>query len=140
VVGVLRNAGRAAKAARYDDTLPPGVAELRAEGFVPVEEITGWDGLAMVWPEQHRRAVPETREHMEASTCWLVRPPSSGLEAIDYLAAIHRAEERDPPADQRVDFDDYELRLRQAAQEVFDLPPEVVKHLAHGDPEADGAD
>lgn len=136
LVGVLRRAGQG-PAVRYEETLPPGVTELRAHRFVPVEEITGWDGVAMVWPEEHRRGVPETREHMEGDTCWLVRPPSTSLDAVDYLSAIHAVEQREAAADQRTALDEYEARLSRAAQQVFGMAPEDVKMLADTDPGTD---
>src|SRR4051812_14873071 len=57
----------------------PGVDDLRAEGFTPIEELTGFTEVALVWPEAHRRAVTETREWwldepLEGKV-WLVRSP-----------------------------------------------------------------
>src|SRR5437588_3724947 len=39
-----------------------GVADLRAQGFEPIEEHTGAIEVAQLWPEDHRRWVSETRE------------------------------------------------------------------------------
>src|SRR5579885_2684372 len=60
----------------------PGVAEARAAGFTPIEELTGFAEVALVWPEEHRRAVAETREwwldEPLEGKLWLVRPPWPG--------------------------------------------------------------
>jgi hypothetical protein len=57
----------------------PGVDELRAEGFTPIEELTGFAEVALVWREDHRRSVPERREwwleEPLGGRLWLVRPP-----------------------------------------------------------------
>ena len=59
----------------------PGVAELRKLGFEPVEEYTGALLVAEMWPDEHRRFVPETRElwleqEPELSgRLWLLRSP-----------------------------------------------------------------
>ena len=60
----------------------PGVDAVRAEGFTPIEELTGFGEVALVWPEEHRRNVPETREwwldEPLEGKLWLVRPPWPG--------------------------------------------------------------
>lgn len=50
----------------------PGVAELRKLGFEPVEEYTGALLVAEMWPDDHRRFVPETRQR------WLGEEPELG--------------------------------------------------------------
>lgn len=63
-------------------SIVPGVDAVRAEGFTPIEELTGFVEVALVWPEAHRRTVPETREwwldEPLDGKVWLVRPPWRG--------------------------------------------------------------
>ena len=62
----------------------PGVAELRTLGFEPVEEYTGALLVAEMWPDEHRRFVPETRESWLENEpdlggrLWLLRSPWAG--------------------------------------------------------------
>ncbi|MBV9099294.1 MAG: hypothetical protein JO079_14675 [Frankiaceae bacterium] len=82
----------------------PGVAEARAEGFTPIEELTGFAEVAMVWPEEHRHAVPETREwwldEPLDGKLWLVRPPWPGWSLDDVFTFLWSVvdEHRDPQA------------------------------------------
>jgi hypothetical protein len=39
----------------------PGVSELMAAGFTPLEQVTGFVRIGEAWPEAHRREVAETR-------------------------------------------------------------------------------
>jgi hypothetical protein len=82
----LRNAVTALRRADLgsvpmSDWLPLGASEHIAEGFVPIEELTGAEYVAREWPEAHRRAVPETRpgwadvDDDGDGMCWLVRSP-----------------------------------------------------------------
>ena len=58
---------------------PPGVAQLVAEGFTPLEDLTGNLEIAAAWPTLHRRSVPETRDGWDDvwddGRCSLVRSP-----------------------------------------------------------------
>jgi hypothetical protein len=71
---------------------PPGVAELVAEGFTPLEDVTGDLDIAGVWPEQHRRSVAETRAGWEdighGGRCWLVRSPWSAVPLSDVIRLL----------------------------------------------------
>lgn len=70
----------------------PGVEELRAEGFTPIEELTGFAQLALVWPEEHRRAVAETREWWLEEPLdgqlWLVRSPWPGWTLDEVFSVL----------------------------------------------------
>src|SRR4051794_10615870 len=70
----------------------PGVDERRAEGFTPIEELTGFVEVAMVWPEDDRRSVPETREWWLEEPLdgqvWLVRPPWAGWTMDEVLVFL----------------------------------------------------
>jgi len=70
----------------------PGVTELIDEGFEPIEHLTGAMWVVTVWPEEHRRSVPETRPGHEElqlqGLLWLVRSPWPGLSAADALSVV----------------------------------------------------
>ncbi len=72
----------------------PGVAELRRLGFEPVEEYTGALLVAEMWPDDHRRFVPETRERwLEqepelGGRLWLLRSPWVGWTLHETFAAM----------------------------------------------------
>ena len=70
----------------------PGVDALRAEGFTPIEELTGFVTVALVWPEQHRRSVPETRDWWLAEPLdgkvWLIRSPWPEWTLDDTFACL----------------------------------------------------
>ncbi|HZC51416.1 MAG TPA: hypothetical protein VE441_02820 [Mycobacterium sp.] len=78
---------------------PPGVARLVAEGFTPLEDLTGDLWIAAHWPQLHRRSVPETRDGWDDlwddGRCWLVRSPWPSVpvsEAIRLLwIYVHEA-------------------------------------------------
>ena len=78
----------------------PGVAELRQLGFEPVEEYTGALLVAEMWPDEHRRFVPETRrlrlkdEPQLGGRLWLLRSPWPGWTLRETFAAMWRWLER----------------------------------------------
>ena len=78
----------------------PGVAALRKLGFEPVEEYTGALLVAEMWPDEHRRSVPETREAwLEdepelGGRLWLLRSPWVGWTLRETFNAIWRWLER----------------------------------------------
>jgi hypothetical protein len=95
---------------------PPGVAELVAEGFVLLEDLPLQRDLDVVWPPQHRRAVPETRaaraDHWPDGLCRLVRSPWPGIDArgvADLLVAW--VQQRDPRWDAWQTPEDDQRRL-----------------------------
>lgn len=71
---------------------PPGVAELVARGFTPLEDLTGDFEIASEWPEPHRRWVPETRSGWEEvwddGRCWLVRSPWPAMSVVEVVALL----------------------------------------------------
>lgn len=82
----------AALASPGPDTVA-GVADLRAQGFEPIEEHTGSVDVAELWPRQHRRWVEETRAwrlaHAECGgKLWLVRSPWPALGLQDALNVV----------------------------------------------------
>jgi hypothetical protein len=93
-----------------------GVDDLRREGFTPVEELTGFVEVAMVWPDGHRRSVPETREWWLGepldAQLWLVRPPWPGWTLDEVLLLLWSVVD---------DHRDHDRRLR-AASDVLRLP------------------
>jgi hypothetical protein len=94
---------------RLDDLLPPGAAELRAAGFMPVEMLTGEFEIAGVWPWQHRRSLPETREDWVEDAVdgrfWLVRSPWPSVDVRDVVRLlwpwVEAREGRNPYRDQQ---------------------------------------
>jgi hypothetical protein len=70
----------------------PGAAELIAAGFEPIESLTGAVWVATVWPEEHRRTIPETRpgwldEHSDGLV-WFVRSPWPDIAPSDVLSIL----------------------------------------------------
>jgi hypothetical protein len=69
----------------------PGVTRLQGEGFEPVEKYTGAVWVAGLWPEEHRRSVPETRawmlEDQSDARVWLVRSPWPAID-LDAVFAV----------------------------------------------------
>ncbi len=106
----------------------PGVADLRRLGFEPVEEYTGAHQVAQVWPEEHRRSVPETRDAWSApaagATLWLLRPPWPGWTLREAFNALWRWLER--PG---VEYDD-DRWLMNAADFLRWSEPEARKWRA----------
>lgn len=78
----------------------PGVPAIRELGFEPVEEYTGALWVADVWPDEHRRSVPETRDFWLTSMpetggrVWLVRSPWPSLALREVFNAMWRWAER----------------------------------------------
>lgn len=74
----------------------PGVAELRELGFEPVEEYTGALLVAEMWPDEHRRFVPETRDSWLENApelggrLWLLRSPWAGWTLRETFNAMWR--------------------------------------------------
>jgi len=65
------------------DAVVPGVDNLARQGFTPIENLTGACELAVVWPEEHRRSIPEVRswaleDEVLQGRLWAVRPPWPG--------------------------------------------------------------
>jgi hypothetical protein len=89
-----------------------GVRALRAEGFEPLEEHTGALEVAELWPEEHRRWVPEARAGWletpdTGARLWLVRSPWAELTLPDALNLLWSWAERDPG-----ELDDRQRRAR----------------------------
>jgi hypothetical protein len=84
----------------YGPDVVPGVAELRKLGFEPVEEHTGMLLVAEMWPDEHRRFVPETRElwleeePQLGGRLWLLRSPWKGWTLSETFTAMFRWLER----------------------------------------------
>lgn len=127
--GVLRSADLGVST--MNESLPPGAAELRAAGFTPLEELTGAVRIALAWPEEHRRSVPETRELWLDDTVegrfWLVRSPWPALSARDVVSLLWRWVERD-----RLPHDDD--RDRAETEEFFGWDEQrVLEFLRRGE-------
>jgi hypothetical protein len=75
------------------EAIVPGVTEVIATGFTPVENLTGMLEVALVWPEDHRRSIPEVRpwaladERLQGQL-WLVRSPWPGLTLDDVFLCL----------------------------------------------------
>src|SRR6185437_16377215 len=98
------------------DTVP-GVRELRAQGFLPLEEHTGAEWVGQLWPEQDRRSVAETRpvwlnDLDSDGRLWLMRSPWPSLTLDDSLSVLWSWAERDRP--QPLDIDVYRERVAEA--------------------------
>jgi hypothetical protein len=89
-----------------------GVGPLRAEGFEPIEEHTGAVEVAELWPESHRRWVPETRATWDDTAqdrrLWLVRSPWPRLTVPESLNVVWSWVERDHAP---LDADEWRLRV-----------------------------
>jgi len=77
-----------------------GVAELRMQGFEPIEAYTGYFWVAHLWPDHHRRSVTETRpawldDPHSDGRLWLVRSPWPGLTVEESLNVLWTWVERD---------------------------------------------
>ncbi|GMA23554.1 hypothetical protein GCM10025864_13130 [Luteimicrobium album] len=109
-----------------DDLLPPGAVAVRDAGFTPLEDVTGHQGAWRLWPEAHRRSVPETRpewltENDVGQTdgrYWLVRSPWPGLTVVDVPNVLWRETERGLAPE---DYDADDGRLADVAHRVFGL-------------------
>jgi hypothetical protein len=77
-----------------------GVADLRRQGFAPIEEYTGAIWVAQLWPQVDRRWVAEVRpvwlsDSDSDGRLWLVRSPWPGLGLRDCLNVVWSWVERD---------------------------------------------
>jgi hypothetical protein len=93
-----------------------GVAELRAQGFQPIEEYTGAFWVGQLWPEDHRRSVAETRsvwldDPNSDGRLWLARSPWPTLRLEDSLNVLWTWVERDHAA---LDADLWRQRVSEA--------------------------
>lgn len=102
--------------------LPPGVVEATRAGFTPLSDLAGDDLVVTVWPDEHRRAVPETRpdkrEFSEDGNFWLVRSPWPDIpiqEVIDLMWTW--VDERHPIATRRIPGEDAATRQARFADD-----------------------
>lgn len=76
------------------DWWPPGVTELVADGFTPLEDLTGNLDIATCWPVTHRRSVPETRPGWDDAgpegQCWLVCSPWTSVPLPNVIRLLWR--------------------------------------------------
>lgn len=99
------------------DTVP-GVAELRAQGFEPIESYTGATWVGRLWPEDHRRSVAETRSswlddpHSDGRL-WLARSPWPAFTLEESLNLLWTWVERDHAA---LDEDLWRQRVVEALE------------------------
>jgi hypothetical protein len=75
------------------DAIVPAVADLIAQGFTPIENLTGAHDIASVWPEEHRRSIPEVREWAlndpkAQQRLWAVRAPWPGWTLRDVFTYL----------------------------------------------------
>lgn len=68
--------------------LPPGAAELIAQGFAPAEELTGSPTVPQAWPAAHRRTLPDTRPDRLTDPYVLLRSPWPGTPVRDVLTLL----------------------------------------------------
>ncbi len=134
-LAVIRRADLGAVA--RDDLLPPGAVSVREAGFTPVEDVTGLLGVWRVWPEAHRRSVPETRPEWLGENdlpetdgrYWLVRSPWPGLRVDEVLNVLWRQTERGLGPEE---YDGHDARLVAVATRVFGLDETRVRGLVEG--------
>jgi hypothetical protein len=93
-----------------------GVADLRAQGFEPIEEYTGAVGIGQLWPQHHRRSVAETRSCWLGAPggdgrLWMVRSPWPSLSLRDSLDVVWTWVERDHES---LDTDRWRERVSEA--------------------------
>ncbi|MFL6237902.1 MAG: hypothetical protein ACJ735_00220 [Actinomycetes bacterium] len=109
---------RVVRAQQSDPAIPrgeaivPGADDLMAEGFVPIENLTGFREVATVWPEEHRRSIPEVRpfvleEEGPNARLWAIRPPWPGWTHDDVFTCLWSVVDR---------HREHEDRLRVAAE------------------------
>ena len=84
-----------------------GVGELMAEGFTPIENLTGMLEVAVVWPEEHRRSVPEVRgwllkDEQLQGRLWAVRTPWPGWTLEDVVVYLWSLADQHTDPDSRV--------------------------------------
>jgi hypothetical protein len=93
---VASSSGRPAQTERGLPAIGPvtleGGIELIQDGFDPIESLTGSDWIATVWPEEHRRSLPETRVELlnpgADEVVWFVRSPWHGISTTDALSLV----------------------------------------------------
>jgi len=68
----------------------PGAAEVIAEGFRPIEQLTGIYWVLSVWPDEHKRALTESRADSasEDGLLWFIRSPWRGVSPEDALTVV----------------------------------------------------
>ena len=133
IVSVLRSATAGVQPQHYIDLLPPGVAELQAQGFTMIDSLTGLADVADFWPIEHRRSLPETRpEWLEdgRTEIWMVRSPSPELVPGDYLNAMFLIADAAPRSP-----GNYLRSVADAAEAVFAMAPEKIKSFVPENPE-----
>lgn len=73
------------------DTVP-GASAIIADGFEPIENLTGAVWIVEIWPSEHKRSVPETRPEwigeQPEGRMWCIRSPWPGLKASEALSVI----------------------------------------------------
>jgi hypothetical protein len=78
----------------------PGAAELVDEGFVALGRLTGGTWFVEVWPEEHRRALPETRSVLLADNAnakvWFVRSPWPSISPTHVVSLVYASQTRTP--------------------------------------------
>lgn len=96
--------------------LPPGAAGLAAEGFVPVEYLSGGIDVPRVWPAAHRRSVPETREGLGDGDglMWLVRSPWPALPVTEAVSLMWDWVENPDPGTPTETHEDVEWGRRRS--------------------------
>jgi hypothetical protein len=110
----------------------PGVRELVADGWIPLESMTGMLRVGEVWPVAHARSVPETRADWRdddslgpsQGLVWLVRSPWPSIAVADALNLVWSYVERDREASPSED------RILEDARHVLHLPEDEVRSLA----------
>jgi hypothetical protein len=90
------------------EAIVPGVDDLVREGFTPIENLTGAHELAVVWPEAHRRSIPEVRawaleDEALQGRLWAVRPPWPGWTFDDVFTYLWSLVDHYPEPQQRLD-------------------------------------
>jgi hypothetical protein len=107
------------------EAIVPGVDELVAQGFTPIENLTGVHELALAWPEEHRRSIPEVRswqldDEPLQGRLWAVRSPWPGWTLADVLTYLWS----------QVDtYRDPEQRLQEAANALRATESEARQRL-----------
>lgn len=111
----------------------PGVAALIAQGFTPIEDLTGAHDIATVWPEEHRRSIPEVREWAldnprAQQRLWAVRAPWPGWTLRDVFTYLWSMVDH---------YRDAEERLRAAANALRADEQEARRQLDRARPPGD---
>jgi hypothetical protein len=90
----------------------PGLDDLIVQGFSPIENFTGAWEVALVWPAEHRRSIPEVRawaldDRALQGRLWAVRPPWPGWTLDDVFSYLRSLVDQ---------YSDSEERLAAAAK------------------------